>query len=125
MPFNAILDALTDRCRAAGAVLIDEEGEVVASHAAATAPPAKKLDMPLVGAHQGIVLDRVREAASRSLRDAGPVLSTLITTAEASVVISTVKEGLSLVVVTGPDAAAGKVLFESKKAVKLIESEIG
>ncbi|MFQ5465064.1 MAG: roadblock/LC7 domain-containing protein [Thermodesulfobacteriota bacterium] len=127
MPFSAILRRLTERSGASGAVLVDRDGEVVASHPQPPpAPPAgsEGLDMPLVGAHHAIVIERIREASSRALPGAGPVKGTLISTTGASVVISTVKEGLCLVVLTG-GGAAGKVLFESGRAVRLIEEEMG
>ena len=131
MPFNAILRRLTERTGASGAVLVDRDGEVVASHPGSLRAGPEGLDMPLVGAHYAIVTERIREASSRALPGAGQPSSALISTTGASVAISTVKDGLCLVVLTcgggrlAGGCGGGRVLFESKRAVRLIEEEMG
>lgn len=119
MPFKRILKDLTDHTESIGAVMIDWDGEVVASYTV-----TEDLDMPLVGAHHGIVLNRIKEASGNHGGTAH-VETTVILTAKTGIAISAIKEGYSLVVVMGEEALPGKILFESKKAVRLIEKEMG
>jgi predicted regulator of Ras-like GTPase activity (Roadblock/LC7/MglB family) len=128
MPFSKILEELFEAAGAAGAVMVDSDGEVVAS----VSEEGGACDMELVGAHHALVLDRIREAGSRVEGEKGGqgegwggIESIVITTGSARVVVSALKEDYSLVVLLSDRAPAGKALFESKKAVKEIEKEMG
>jgi predicted regulator of Ras-like GTPase activity (Roadblock/LC7/MglB family) len=128
MPFRKILEELLEAAGAAGAVMVDNDGEVVAS----VSGEEGAWDMELVGAHHALVLDVIREAGSRVEAEQGGrgggwggVESIVITTASARVVVSALKEDYSLVVLLVGRAPAAKALFESKQAVKQIEKEMG
>ncbi|WKZ32982.1 MAG: roadblock/LC7 domain-containing protein [Thermodesulfobacteriota bacterium] len=118
MAFDSILEDLSMRAGANGAILIDWDGEIVASWAA-----SRDVNIDLIGAHHEIILDIVKEAASR--HDRQDVRHLAITTDKAKLAISTVKEGYCLVVALGNERPMGKALFESKRAVERIEEEMG
>lgn len=116
MVFTEILKSLAERTRATGAVMMDRDGEIVASWA------PSDLDMELVGAHFEIVLDAANDAATRH---GGQVGSMHITAGASSVSILPMKEGYCLVVAAGRDVHRGKVMLEAAGAVSEIEAEMG
>lgn len=116
MIFNEILEALSGRASARGAVMIDKDGEIVASWT------GSGFDMALVGAHYEIVLDAANEAAAAH---GGPVGSVHITTGSWMIAILAIKEGYCLVVINDLSAHAGKVLLEARRTVAEIEAEMG
>lgn len=116
MIFNELLKALAGRIQARGAVMIDKDGEIVASWTAAG------LDMALVGAHYEIVLDAANEV---SLRHGGPAGSIFIKTVSWTIAILAIKEGYCLVLVMDRAALFGKVLLEAERTVREIETEMG
>lgn len=118
MPFNAILQELAQKSGATGAIMLDWEGEVVASYSA-----SDSLQMDLIGAHHGIILDIIKDASTRS--DAPEVRSVSISTGETRLAISSLKEGYYLVVALEKKRPVGRALFESKRAIKVIEKEMG
>ncbi|MFQ5735626.1 MAG: roadblock/LC7 domain-containing protein [Thermodesulfobacteriota bacterium] len=116
--FNAILKDLTAKAGANGAIMLDHDGELVASYSGST-----DLDMDLIGAHHGIILNIIRDASTRSaFKD---VQSVSISTGKTRLAISTLKDGYYLVLATGKALPVGKALFESKKAVRRLEAEMG
>lgn len=126
MPFETILKELSLRTGATGAVLVDWEGELVASHS------DRGLDMPLIGAHKGVILNAVKElsvqheAQEGGEGDDGHVKSVSITTDKARLAVCALTEGLALVVVLERSGTPlARVLFECGRAVRLIEEEIG
>ncbi len=118
MPFEAILHELTERSGASGAVLLGADGDMVASF---TASPA--LEMDLIGAHHGVILNIVRDAAERL--DEGPVKAISITTGASRITVCSLKEDLCLVLVMKRQAQPGKALMESRRAIVRIEKELG
>lgn len=116
MIFTEILKALSERTGARGAVMIDKDGEIVASWTYGG------LDMDLVGAHYEIVLDAANEAAGRH---GGTVGSIDITTDAARLVILAIKEGYCLVIALERGANPGKIMLEAATAVNEIETEMG
>jgi predicted regulator of Ras-like GTPase activity (Roadblock/LC7/MglB family) len=129
MPFNAILKNLAERTGALGAIMIDFEGESVAFEA--TDP---SLDMPLVGAHHGLVLDAIKEANSRHAPalsgspapgSDGDIKNTFISTDTSGIVLSPLKDGYCLVVVLKKGMPPGRALFESRRTQRLLEKEMG
>lgn len=116
MSFKTILKRLVDSTGATGAVLLASDGEVVESYSSSQA------ELDLIGAHQGIVLSSIKDAAQRSASSA--VRSVTISTEKTRLVILTVKEGY-YIVVTAPRARfAGMVLMEGGGALKSVEDEM-
>ena len=103
---------------AAGAIIIDHDGEVVASWAS-----SPEVNIDLIGIHHEIILDIARDAAA-SL-DLSGVKRLAITTDKARLAISTIKEGYCLVICLGRERPIGKALYESEKAIERIEEEMG
>jgi len=119
MPFNAILTELAKKSGAEGAVLLSLDGEVVASFAAS---PSVEID--LIGAHNGVILSIVQDAAAR-LKEANQVKAVSISTGNTRLTICTLKEGLCLVLTMNKSRHLGKALSESKRAIVKIEKELG
>lgn len=120
MPFKAILKNLVEKTPGAtGAILLDWEGEAVAHFA-----KSPDIDLPAIGAHKGIILNLARDAIL-NLKQASGVKTIGISTELAGVALSTVKEGYYLVVTVEKNKPLGIVFFESKKAIKDIEREMG
>lgn len=117
MIFTEILKSLSEKTNANGAVMIDKDGEIVASWS-----KAADLDMELIGAHYEIVFDAVNEAA---LGHGGKVNSTIISTDAAKIAILAIKEGYCLVVALDRAAHSGKAMREAARAVETIEVEMG
>lgn len=117
MIFTEILKSLSERANANGAVMIDKDGEIVASWSA-----AGDLDMELIGAHYEIVFDAAAQAASCH---GGKVSSITISTDTAKIAILAIKEGYCLVVSLDRAAHSGKAMCEAARAVETIEEEMG
>lgn len=118
MTFNEILRDLSVSAGAAGAIIIDWEGEVVASWAG-----SPEIDINLIGAHHEIILDIIKDASSRHGAEA--VRHVAITTDKARLAMASIKEGYCLVMALGRDVPVGKALLASGRAVERIESEMG
>jgi predicted regulator of Ras-like GTPase activity (Roadblock/LC7/MglB family) len=129
MPFKAILKKLVEKTPGAtGAILLDWEGEAVADFSI-----SPDIDLPVIGAHKGIILNLTRDALTRLKGEnmspnafIGDGIKTIgISTELAGVALSTVKEGYYLVVTVEKNKPLGIVFFESNKAIKDIEREMG
>ncbi|MBI5236521.1 MAG: roadblock/LC7 domain-containing protein [Deltaproteobacteria bacterium] len=121
MSFTAILKDLAARTGAIGAVLLDWEGELIASYSG-----SPQMELDLIGAHHGIILDIARDAALRQTgQSAGDVTSISITTNTGRLVISTIKEGYYVIAALPRSVSIARCAFEVKKAVPLIEKEMG
>lgn len=119
MPFKTILRELVESTPGAtGAILTDWEGEAVECHAVS----GDEYDLKILGAHQNIILNRLREI----LQDKPvQVLSeAVITTDLQRIVIGAVGKDYSLVMTLGRRALMGKALFGMRSAVRLLEKEI-
>ena len=117
MIFTEILKSLSERAGAQGAVMIDKDGEIVASWS-----KVADLDMELIGAHYEIVLDAAVEAAFGC---GGPVSSITISTDTAKIAILAIKEEYCLVLALDRAAPSGKVMLEAARAVETIKEEMG
>ncbi|OGQ55487.1 MAG: hypothetical protein A3J24_05605 [Deltaproteobacteria bacterium RIFCSPLOWO2_02_FULL_53_8] len=127
MSFINILKELTHVSGATGAVMLDWEGEIVADYST-----SEGLELDLIGAHHGIILDIIKEAAachydghkahSNGLR----VSSVIISTGGLRLIISTLKDNYYLVV-TMPRSKglASRAAYNSGKAVMKLEKEMG
>jgi predicted regulator of Ras-like GTPase activity (Roadblock/LC7/MglB family) len=118
VPFKKILRELVESTPAAnGAILADWEGEAVEQHCL-----YDDYEIKFLGAHKGIVLNRMKEAqdecAGGELRDA------VITTSKQHVIIGVVGPEYSLVMTLAREALIGLALFRFRQAVRLLEKEI-
>jgi len=103
---------------ATAAILIDWEGEAVEFYS----PNIDEFDIKILGAHQNIVFNRIREirqrVPSQSIRD------TVITTDRQHLILGAVGEEYTLVATLGRDALVGRALACVQRAVRLLEEEI-
>lgn len=121
MSFTAILKDLAGRTGATGAVLLDWEGELIASYSG-----SPSLELDLIGAHHGIILDIARDALVRQTGTSeGDITSISITTHIGRLVISTIKEGYYIILALPRSALVARCAFEVRKALPLIEKEMG
>ncbi|MBI1912676.1 MAG: hypothetical protein HYS21_11835 [Deltaproteobacteria bacterium] len=119
MPFTAILRDLTQKTHSTGAVMLDHDGELVASYSS-----FPSLEIDLIGAHHGIILNSIKDFSSRR-QDLSGVKSVSISTTMMKLAISAIKDGYYLVLTMDRIRPIGKALYESQKAVKKIEAEMG
>ncbi|MBI5642014.1 MAG: hypothetical protein HY954_00915 [Deltaproteobacteria bacterium] len=118
MPFYTILKGLAEKIAASGAIMLDWEGEIVASYAS-----SPSIEIDLIGAHHGIILNIIKDASSRS--SGKEVRSVSITTSSTRLAISPLKEGYYLVIITPRSVPIGKTLSEAKRASLRLEEEMG
>lgn len=118
MSFNDILKKLTERAGGVGAIMLDADGEMVASYSR-----TPSVEMDLIGAHHGIILDIARDAASRT--SVSNVRTISISTEKNKLAITALKEGYYLVVALPKSKPLGKARYESGKAVPELEEEMG
>ncbi|MFZ3073296.1 MAG: hypothetical protein WA162_08635 [Thermodesulfobacteriota bacterium] len=119
MSFKQILETLTSKSHARGAVMLDWEGEVVDSFSVATG-----LELDAIGAHKGLILNMLKNVAAGT-HDDDDVKSVAIQAGDSKIVMSPLKDGYYLLVVTDKFKPFGRVMFESKRAAKEIEREMG
>jgi len=118
MAFESILKELTGKSGASGAIMLANDGEVVAYHT-----DEAGLDIDLIGAHHGVILDIIRDASKRS--DFKDIKSVSITTDTNRLAISTLKEGYYIVLAMRKALPIGRALYESGRAAKMLEQEMG
>ncbi|MBI5885010.1 MAG: roadblock/LC7 domain-containing protein [Deltaproteobacteria bacterium] len=126
MSFKRILRELTESVGATGAVMLDWEGEIVADYST-----VEGLELDLIGAHHGIILDIIKDASAchnEGLK-AGAlkrVSSVVISTRGVRLIISTLKDDYYLVV-TMPRSKGlvSRASYESRKAAVRLEAEMG
>lgn len=118
MPFKAILRELVESTPAAsGAILADWEGEAVEQHCLYDV-----YELKVLGAHKGILLNRMKEAQEECA--AGALQDAVITTGKQHVIIGGVGLEYSLVMTLDRGAIIGRALYRFRQAVKLLEKEI-
>ncbi len=130
MSFKKILDNLVTRTGAIGAVMVAGDGEVVEA-SELKAPSAgigwsgsKPVELDFVGAHNAVVLDLIKEVAGQS-PELGRVESVMVSTGNARLAVTVLKEGYMVVAVMDRAARSAQVLFESRCARERIETEMG
>lgn len=119
MPFKAILRELVESVPGVtGAILTDWEGEAVECHALS----GDEFDLKILGAHQNIILNRLREIQhdepSQALSEA------VITTDLQRIVIGAVGKDYSLVMALERRALLGRAIFRMQQSIRLLEKEI-
>lgn len=118
MPFKAILMQLVEVTpHASGAILADWEGEAVEQHCL-----YDDYELKLVGAHKGIILNRMKEV--HAALAAGKMQDAVITSGKQHVIIGAVGPDYSLVMTLASGAMIGLALHRFRHAVKLLEKEI-
>lgn len=91
MPFKTILEELVNNIpQAIGAIMVDWEGESVQEYCHCNPD-----EMRIVGAHQGIVLARLRE--TNADKSGGEIEDVVVTTQEQTLLIGVVDQDYSLV----------------------------
>ena len=119
MSFKKILETLTEKSHARGAVMLDFEGEMVDSFSVAAG-----LELDAIGAHKGLILNMLKDVAANT-HDKDDVESVAMQAGDSKIVMSPLKDGYYLLVVTDRRKPFGRVMFESRRAAKEIEKEMG
>ncbi len=118
MPFAKILRKLVgDLPGATGAILTDWEGEAVVCQS----PAGEEYNLKILGAHQNIILNRLREMGSamdQAVRDV------TVTTDRFHLLIGAVGNDYMLVVTLDRAAIVTRALHGIKQAVRDLEKEI-
>ena len=116
--FKEILkDAVAGTIGATGAIFVDGEGESVGHFFR-----GPEYDIKLLGAHCGILLGLVREAAGNIGQ--GEVRCMVLATDDAKVVVQPLKDGYSLVMLLDGRANTGMALRGAMRAAKILMEEI-
>ncbi len=119
MPFKSILqDLVQSTSGATGAILIDWEGEAVEFYS----PAAEEFDIKILGAHQNIIFNRIREIRFRvptqSVREA------VITTDRQHLILGAVGDDYTLVATLERTSLVAPALVRVQRAVGLLVKEI-
>lgn len=118
MVFKTILTDLVQSVPgASGAILADWEGEAVEQYAM-----FDDFEMKIIGAHQGILLNRIREIQERFAEDS--VREVVITTARLHVIVGAVGKDYTLVMTLARESLPGRAIFHFRGAAGLLAKEI-
>lgn len=119
MPFKTIIKDLVESVPGAtGAILTDWEGESVEYYSVS----GDDYDLKILGAHQNIILNRVREV--RGKIPSQTVLETVISTDRQHLVVGAVGNDYTLVMVLERNALVGRAVERARRSVVLLEKEI-
>lgn len=119
MPFKSILhDLVESTAGATAAILIDWEGEAVELYS----PSANEFDIKILGAHQNIIFNRIREIRQRVPSQA--INHAVITTDQQHLILGAIGDEYTLVTTLERSALVGRVLVKVEQAIKLLEKEI-
>lgn len=119
MPFKSILqDLVESTAGATSAILIDWEGEAVELYS----PAANEFDIKILGAHQNIIFNRIREIRQRVPSQS--ISNTVITTDQQHLILWAIGDDYTLVTTLERDALVGRALVCVQRAIKLLEKEI-
>ena len=118
MPFKSILKKLVEETpHASGALLADWEGEAVEHHCR-----YDDYELKLLGAHKGIILNRMREIHGGIA--AGVLQDVVIATDNLFIIIGAAGPDYSLVMTLEKGAMVGLALYRLRHAVQLLVKEI-
>lgn len=119
VPFQTMLTELVKKVPGAtGAILADWEGEAVAQYC----PDGDEYELKVIGAHKGIILNRMREL--HASLGAGELRETVITTAEQHILVGAVGPEYVLVMTLERTALLGQALFHFRSCITPLEKEI-
>lgn len=118
MPFKAILRKLVETTPgASGAILTDWEGEAVEQYSL-----ADEFELKLIGAHKGIILNRMKEIQHRFL--SGEVNEAVITTNTNHIIIGTIDEDYSLIMTLDRNVLVARAMRNFQVAIQSLKKEI-
>ncbi len=118
MPFKKILMELVESTQgASGAILTDWEGEAVEQYSL-----VDEFELKLIGAHKGIILNRMKEIQHRFL--SGDVTEAVISTKTHHVIIGTIDEDYSLIMTLERNALVALATRNFQRAIKSLRKEI-
>jgi len=120
VPFKDILKELVEVTPgASGAILTDWEGEAVVHYCCSH---TDEFDLKLIGAHKGIILNRIKEAQER-LRH-GDAREAVITTEFQHFIIGAIGADYTLILTLERDALLARAQYSFRKSIKLLAKEI-
>lgn len=118
MPFKKILMELVEATEgASGAILTDWEGEAVEQYSL-----SDEFELKLIGAHKGIILNRMKEIQHRFLP--GDVHEAVISTNTHHIIIGTIGEDYALVMTLHRNALVALAMHNFQRAIKSLKKEI-
>jgi predicted regulator of Ras-like GTPase activity (Roadblock/LC7/MglB family) len=118
VPFKTILMELVEATPgASGAILTDWEGEAVEHYSL-----VDEYELKLIGAHKGIILNRMKEIQHRFL--SGDVHEAVISTNTLHVMIGTIDEDYSLIMTLDRNALVARALRNFQRAINSLKKEI-
>lgn len=118
MPFKRLLSELVRNVPgASGAILADWEGEAVDQVAR-----MDDYELKVVGAHQGVILYQLKETLERM--EENEVRELVITTASNQTVVLPITADYFLVLILDKGDVLGRALFEARRCVSRLKSEI-
>lgn len=118
MPFLRILKTLVDSTPLAiGAIVVDWEGEAVQEYC-----HCDPYEIRFCGAHQGIILNRLKEMHSLGRR--GAIEEVVVTTSGSQLLIGCIDKEYALAMQTGRDSPLGLTMRHFRSAIRQLQKEI-
>ncbi|MBW2451860.1 MAG: roadblock/LC7 domain-containing protein [Deltaproteobacteria bacterium] len=118
MPFKTMLNGLVKKVSGAqGAILVDWEGESVEQ-----AGSMDEYELKVLGAHNGVVLRKVRYILKKMSGD--KLQELVIATEQAQLIVLPVTDDYSLVLCVDRSECLGRALYESRLCSSRLHREI-
>jgi predicted regulator of Ras-like GTPase activity (Roadblock/LC7/MglB family) len=118
VPFKTILMELVENTPgASGAILTDWEGEAVEQFGL-----ADEYELKLIGAHKGIILNRMKEIHCKSLP--GGLHDAVISTETHHIIVGMIDNDYSLIMTLGREALVPRAMREFRRTISLLKKEI-
>ena len=118
MPFKTILRELVEAAPGAdGAILTDWEGEAVEHFSL-----DDEYELKLIGAHKGIILNRIREIQQKLLPC--EIHEAVISTGTHHVIIGAIGSDYSLIMTLDRNALVGRAVYAFQRSVQALKKEI-
>jgi len=118
VPFKTILRELVENTPgASGAILTDWEGEAVEQYGL-----ADEYELKLIGAHKGIILNRMKEIHGKSLP--GGLHDAVISTETHHIIVGTIDDDYSLIMTLAKEALVSRAIRQFRRTIGLLKKEI-
>jgi len=118
MPFQGILKTLVEKTpHAVGAILVDWEGEAVQEWCR-----CDPYEIRVIGAHNGIILDRLKEM--RASEQVGAIEDVVVTASDRHLIVGCIDDEYSLVMDVGRVCPVLLALYHFRAAVRQLKKEI-